>query len=128
MKDWRKTVDHATNTFPEVIVYYFIVLITCGLLYSYLEDKTFLSSMWWAAVTGLTIGYGDMYPATHGGKIEALVLMHVVPLIIIPLIITRLLTSVVVDKNAWTDEEQEQLKADIIEIKKALGIGKPSDG
>ena len=123
MKDWRKTIDHATNTFPEVLAYYVIVLVSCGLLYSYFEDKTFWDSMWWACVTGLTIGYGDMYPVTHGGKIVALVLMHVVPLVIIPLIITRLLTSVVIDKNAWTDEEQEQLKADIIEIKKALGIG-----
>ncbi|MBV9243081.1 MAG: two pore domain potassium channel family protein [Acidobacteria bacterium] len=122
MRDWRKLIHHLTNTFPEVIFYYVVVLVTCGLLYSYFEDKTFLNSMWWACVTGLTIGYGDMYPVTHGGKLIALVLMHVVPLIIIPLIITRLLTSVVLDKDAWTDEEQEQLKADIIKIKKALKI------
>jgi voltage-gated potassium channel len=122
MSNLKKTLAHATNTFPEVLLYYIIVVGTCGLLYSYFEDKTFLNSMWWACVTGLTIGYGDMYPVTHGGKIIALVLMHIVPLVIIPLIITRLLTSVVVDKDAWTDEEQEQLKADIIRIKKALNI------
>ena len=122
MRDLKKTFAHATNTFPEVLFYYLIVLVTCGLLYSYIEDKSLFDALWWACVTGLTIGYGDMYPVTVGGKIVALILMHVVPLVIIPLIITRLLTSVVVDKDAWTDEEQEQLKADIIAIKKALKI------
>ncbi|HEY2847629.1 MAG TPA: potassium channel family protein [Pyrinomonadaceae bacterium] len=122
MRDLKKTLAHATNTFPEVLCYYLIVLLICGVAYSFIEDKPFFDAMWWACVTGLTIGYGDMYPVTVGGKIVALVLMHVVPLVIIPLIITRLLTSVVVDKDAWTDEEQEQLKADIIKIKAALKI------
>ena len=73
-------------------------------------------------MTGLTIGYGDLYPVTVGGKIVAIVLMHAVPLIIIPLIVTHLLTSVIENKNEFTHEEQEELKSDIKEIKKALGL------
>lgn len=112
----------ATDTFPEIILYYLIVLAVCGSLFSYFEDKPLFDSLWWACVTGLTIGYGDLYPVTIGGKIVAIILMHVVPLIIIPLIITRLLTNVIEDKNAFTDAEQEELKRDIKSIKKALGL------
>jgi len=122
MKNIKHMIAKATNTFPEIILYYLIVLATCGSLFSYFEDKPLFDSFWWACVTGLTIGYGDLYPVTVGGKIVAIVLMHVVPLIIIPLIITRLLTSVIEDQNQFTDEEQEQIKNDLKSIKKALGL------
>ena len=122
MKDIKHMIAKATDTFPEIILYYLIVLAVCGSLFSYFEDKPLFDSLWWACVTGLTIGYGDLYPVTIGGKIVAIILMHVVPLIIIPLIITRLLTNVIEDKNAFTDAEQEELKRDIKSIKKALGL------
>jgi voltage-gated potassium channel len=57
-----------------------------------------------------------------GGKIVAIALMHAVPLIIIPLIVARLLNAVVEDKNAFTHEEQEEMKADLKSIKRALKI------
>jgi len=118
----KHTISTLTRTFPEILLYYVVILAVTGSLFSYFEDKPLFDSFWWACVTGLTIGYGDMYPLTVGGKIDALVLMHIVPLVIIPLIITRLLTTVVEDKNVFTHEKQEQLERDIIVIKKALGI------
>lgn len=128
MKNLRQTITRATDTFPKIIFYYLIILTAAGSLFSYFEDKPLFDSFWWACVTGLTIGYGDLYPVTVGGKIDAIILMHAVPLVIIPLIITRLLTSVIEDKNAFTDAEQEQLKADIKSIKKALGIDREEAG
>lgn len=118
----KHTIARLTNTFPEILAYYLTILAVTGLLFSYFEDKPLFDSFWWACVTGLTIGYGDLYPSTLGGRIDALFLMHVVPLVIIPLIITRLLTAVVEDRNAFTDDEQEQIKRDIKDIKKALGL------
>lgn len=122
MRDLRKTITKATNSFAKIILYYVLILSASGFLFSYFEDKPIFESYWWACVTGLTIGYGDMYPVTVGGKIVAIVLMHAVPLVIIPLIVTRLLTNVIEDKNAFTDSEQENLKNDIKSIKKALGL------
>ena len=122
MTKLQKLVTRATDSFTEIIIYYLIILGASGLLFSYFEDKPLFESFWWACVTGLTIGYGDLYPVTVGGKIVAIVLMHAVPLIIIPLIVTHLLTSVIENKNEFTHEEQEELKSDIKEIKKALGL------
>lgn len=118
----RKTLSAATDTFPEIIFYYVLIIVISGSLFSYFEDKPLFDAFWWAIVTGLTIGYGDLYPVTVGGKIVAIILMHMVPLVIIPLIVARLLTSVIEDKNAFTDAEQEEMKRDIKAIKKALGL------
>lgn len=122
MSKLRKAVSSASDTFPEILAYYLVILITSALLFSYFEAKPVFESFWWACVTGLTIGYGDLYPVTTGGKITAILLMHIVPLVIIPLIIARLLSTVVEDQNAFTDAEQQQMKTDIQSIKKALGI------
>lgn len=48
--------------------------------------------------------------------------MHLVPLFIIPLIIVRLLRTFVRDDHAFTHAEQEQIKADLAEIRRALKI------
>jgi voltage-gated potassium channel len=120
MSKIARTVSKATDTFFEITVYYVLVIAGCGAMFSYLEDKPIGDSLWWACVTGLTIGYGDMYPVTAGGKIVALMLMHIVPLIIIPLIVARLLTTVIEDSNQFSHAEQEEMKRDIKEIKEML--------
>lgn len=122
MTNLQKLAARATDSFAEIIVYYLVVLSASGFLFSYFEDKPLFESFWWACVTGFTIGYGDLYPVTVGGKIVAIALMHVVPLIIIPLIVARLLITVIEDKNQFSHEEQEELKGDIKEIKKALRL------
>jgi voltage-gated potassium channel len=122
MTKLKRLAARATDSFTEIIIYYLIILGLSGFLFSYFEAKPLFESLWWACVTGLTIGYGDLYPITVGGKIVAIALMHAVPLIIIPLIVTHLLTSVIEDKNQFTHEEQEELKSDIKQIKEALKI------
>jgi voltage-gated potassium channel len=122
MTKLKRLAARATDSFTEIIIYYLIILGLSGFLFSYFEDKPLFESLWWACVTGLTIGYGDLYPVTVGGKIVAIVLMHAVPLIIIPLIVTHLLTSVIENKNEFTHEEQEEMKRDLKAIKAKLGI------
>lgn len=122
MTKLQRLVARATDSFSEIILYYLIILALSGFLFSYFEDKPLFESMWWACVTGLTIGYGDLYPITVGGKIVAIALMHLVPLFIVPLIVARILMTVIENKDQFAHDEQEELKSDIKEIKKALGL------
>src|SRR5688572_7236721 len=128
MTNMQKLVARATDSFAEIIAYYLVILGLSGFLFSYFEDKPHFESFWWACVTGLTIGYGDLYPVTVGGKIVAIGLMHLVPLVIVPLIVARLLITVIEDKNQFSHDEQEEMKNDIKLIKKALGLEKAMPG
>jgi voltage-gated potassium channel len=121
-KKAKLTITRATDSFREILAYYVVIILASALLYSYLEDKPLFDSFWWACVTGLTIGYGDMYPATVAGKIVALALMHIVPLFIVPLIVARILGTVIEDQNQFSHDEQEEIKRDIHAIKLALGV------
>lgn len=122
-----KIITRATDSIFEILIYYVFTLVASALLFAHFEEKPLFESFWWACVTGLTIGYGDLYPATVGGKIVAIVLMHIVPLIIVPLIVTWFLTTVIEDKNQFSHDEQEAIKNDIADIKRALNVERKSE-
>lgn len=42
-----------------------------------LEEMSFYDALWWSFVTATTVGYGDLSPASSGGRIIAAVLMLV---------------------------------------------------
>jgi voltage-gated potassium channel len=97
----------------------FVYLAACGIHYFEREAQpeafgSILDSMWWAVVTLTTIGYGDVYPTTPGGRLfTALVALVGVGLIAIP---SGLLASVLTEarverrKSEGSEEEDEKQK------------------
>ena len=60
------------------------VLEVCGLLELYFEEDapganitTAGDALWWGYVTATTVGYGDQYPVTTGGRLTGLIMLTV---------------------------------------------------
>lgn len=115
-----KHIIRATNTIYELLLLYALALVIGGGLYAIAENKPMGDALWWAAVTATTTGYGDMYPTSLAGRMIAFVLMNVNLIFILPLLIGRMITTMIEDRDKFTDEEQRKLMADVAENKQLL--------
>lgn len=107
-----------TDTLFEVMVLYSIIILIASTGFTYFEGLPFLKSLWLSFVTATSTGYGDIAPKTLGGQITAVALMHATIFIIIPLAVARILSVVLQDRNAFTDEEQEEMKTILRQLAK----------
>ncbi len=95
----------------------FVYLAACG-IYFFEKDAqpeafgSIPDSMWWAIVSLTTIGYGDVYPVTPGGKIfTALVALVGVGLIAIPSgLLASVLTEARVEEELQEENDEENEK------------------
>lgn len=101
--------QNATDTLTEVIVLFVLVVLVAGALFALFEGKDYITSVWWAIVTGFTVGYGDIAPATLGGRIVGTLLMTFSTWVILPLIIVLFIKKHSPDRNEFTDEEQREI-------------------
>ncbi len=116
-----KIIKRFTDSFAELAVLYLSLVSLGAVVYHFAEGKAMWDSVWWAFVTSMTVGYGDMFPVTVIGRIDAIFLMHVVPLFVIPLVVAQILANMLEDKNKFTHEEQEKLIEDVAFIRHAIG-------
>lgn len=82
--------------------------VTCSWTYSIIEGKGPIEGLWWGIVTGSTVGYGDYYPASTPGRFVGAVLI-VTMLVLSAIAISQLSAKLIVDRDAFTHEEQEEL-------------------
>jgi voltage-gated potassium channel len=81
-----------------LLIYILIVLVSAG-FFSHFEGKNYADSLWWACVTAMTVGYGDMYPATYAGKMVSVVLMHSSVLMVLPILMSYICSALIKDQN-----------------------------
>jgi voltage-gated potassium channel len=75
-------------------------------------------ALWWAIVTVTTVGYGDRYPVTEGGRVVAVILM----LVGIGLIgvLTATVASVFIKEH--TDDNKEEFKKGHADLGQQLSV------
>ena len=97
----------------------FVYLAACGIHFfeRNVQPEAFgsiLDSMWWSVVTLTTIGYGDVYPTTSGGRLfTALVALVGVGLIAIPSgLLASALTEARVEREHLEESEEDEEQED----------------
>jgi voltage-gated potassium channel len=110
---------------PQALFAVLVAAVTvAGVLYDLFEDKSFGDSLWWAVVTASTVGYGDTYPATTGGRIVAGTLISAMVLVFIPLVTAHFASRLIVDSDAFRHDEQEEIKQNLRAIRRLLEDGR----
>lgn len=96
---------------PKLLLMVFVVvMVVASVLYGVFEDAGFLDSLYWSIVTATTLGYGDFSPHTTSGKVLTSVLIASTVFLFIPTITANLASKLIVDRDAFTHEEQEEIK------------------
>lgn len=90
-------------------------IVISGLAYSIIEHHGPIAGMWWAIVTGSTVGYGDQYPKTTAGRFIGMCCI-ISSILFIAIATAQLSAKLIVNSDAWTDDEQEDLKTKVHEI------------
>lgn len=100
-----------------LVVYLATVAVGTFGLY-FLEPVHFVDALYWASTTMTTTGYGDVAPKTAAGKTFAILFQQWAIVIVLALTIAWVLGKV--NKDAFTDEEQESIKAEIHALREEL--------
>jgi voltage-gated potassium channel len=64
----------------KAALYSGVLVLVCAIVVKAVEPESsgyasFGDAMWWAVVTFTTVGYGDLYPVTSGGRVAGIMLM-----------------------------------------------------
>lgn len=115
-----KMMTWAVQGMYRLILAYLASVVLSGLAFAAFEHKSVVDSLWWAVVTATTTGYGDISPQTVPGRAIAIFLMHFAPFFVMPLVTAQMASKLIVDSDAFTHAEQEEIKTLLKEIKERL--------
>jgi voltage-gated potassium channel len=122
-KPRKRIVDHIiarTNSVGELLALYLGVILAAALAFAYFEHKSIGDALWWAVVTTTTTGYGDLSPVTLAGRVIAAAVMLLSILLVLPLLIGHIATTLIENRDLFSHDEQEALKAEIAALRADL--------
>jgi voltage-gated potassium channel len=106
---------------PRLLLLTFLALmITSSIIYGVAEDASFADSVYWSVVTATTLGYGDFSPHSQPGKVLTSALICLTVFLFIPTITANLASKLIVNRDAFTHEEQEEIKETLRRLEEHL--------
>lgn len=99
------------NSPGRLALVFLAVLAVASVLFSILEHVSLINGGYWAIITATTIGYGDYSPHSIPSKILTIALILGTVFFFIPMVTAGLASKLIVDRNAFTNDEQEDMKA-----------------
>lgn len=121
----RKLFLYVANDLRVIAAVYLISLFLAAFLFHLIEGRTLAEGFWWACVTALTIGYGDLSPVTAIGRVMGVIFSHFWIFLIAPMIIGNIISKMLQDKEKFTHEEQEWQETALKTIASELGVKLP---
>ncbi len=110
MKSLSNLFVKVANSPRLLVITSLALLFLASISYSIFEKKNVIDALWWALITSTTVGYGDMYPVSLGGRITAITLLLIMILFLVPMITASFASKLIVNRDAFTHEEQEEMK------------------
>jgi voltage-gated potassium channel len=119
------TFNRLANSVNVLLTFWASLLFGSAAIYSVTENTPYLDSVYWAIVTATTLGYGDLSPHGLAGRVLTSVLISLTVFLLIPLITANLASKLIVNRDAFTDEEQEEVKGALRELLRRVETGNP---
>lgn len=121
----HKVMLRLANSIRLTLTAYIISLVIAAALFAFAEHRSLGDGLWWAVVSALTIGYGDISPVTTVGRIVAVIFQHFWIMVIAPLVISNVVVRVIHNKDQYTDDEQKWTATSLQIIATKLGAALP---
>ena len=109
----KKLYIAVANNFWLCVFTYAATIMIASATFMIVEGFEFNRAVWFSFITSLTIGYGDISPATTLGRVFTILFSIQWILFIIPCFLVNMINIVKRDDDKFSHEEQEQLKKDI---------------
>ncbi len=98
------------NSPGRLLLVFLSVLAVASVLFAGIEHISLINGGYWAIITATTIGYGDYSPHYLASKIVTVLLIAGTVFFFIPMVTAGLASKLIVDRNAFTNDEQEEMK------------------
>lgn len=115
----------ANYSLAIVGLYFATIMIGAAVFCAAETGHSYWRSVWWAFITGLSIGYGDIFPVTVVGQVAGIILAHAILMLIVPMIIAQVTLRLIRDEHQYTDAEQQWHVEATQAIAAAIGVELP---